>query len=217
MPPPSSLKQAGRPKDPVKRANIVKAAVSLFGRQPYDTVTMEAVAAQAGVSKMTVYSHFTDKETLFETVVRSVADQLLSGTPEAAKGDGTLQERLTAMGRSFLTVILAPENVAMAHALPATLRDNQSLARRFYEAGPGRVLAELMTTLAAAVADGELAIDNIEMAANDLASLWEGGLRIQLAFQVAGPMTPDEVAWRAQRATALFLRAYQPTGARHPR
>ncbi len=210
MPQQSSLKKVGRPKDSAKRTNIVEAAVSLFGRQPYETVTMEAVAAQAGVSKMTVYSHFTDKETLFETVVRSIADQMLSGVPEAAQGTGTLQERLTAMGRSFLSVILAPENIAMSHSLPATLCYNPTLARRFYEAGPGSVISDLMATLSAAVAEGEVVIDDIELAAYDLASLWEGGLRIQLAFQVAPPATPDEVARRAQRGTALFLRAYRP-------
>ena len=59
----------GRPEDIAKREAIIKAAHALFASQPFDLVTMEAVAARAGVSKMTVYSHFRDKETLFETIV----------------------------------------------------------------------------------------------------------------------------------------------------
>ncbi len=200
----------GRPKDASKRAAIIASAKNLFALRSYESVTMEAVALQAGVSKMTVYSHFTDKEILFETVVRSVSDQMLSGGPEAAGTDEPLQQRLTAIGRSFLAESLAPEAVGMLHTLPGTLRHNPVLARRFFEAGPARVATALASTLSAAVADGELAIDDLELAAYDLVSLWEGGLRIQLAFQVVDPITPAEIARRAERGTALFMRAHRP-------
>jgi hypothetical protein len=35
----------------------------------YANTSMDAVAALAGVSKLTVYSHFTDKETLFSAAI----------------------------------------------------------------------------------------------------------------------------------------------------
>ncbi|WP_027803710.1 TetR/AcrR family transcriptional regulator, partial [Paraburkholderia dilworthii] len=69
--------RVGRPKDAAKHTSIVEAATRLFSGQRYDTVTMEAVAAEAGVSKMTVYSHFSDKEALFEAVVSDVSDRML--------------------------------------------------------------------------------------------------------------------------------------------
>ncbi len=52
----------GRPKDLGKRAAILEAAKVLFIEQGYTGVSMDAIAAQAGVSKLTVYSHFGDKE-----------------------------------------------------------------------------------------------------------------------------------------------------------
>ncbi|MFL5280610.1 MAG: TetR/AcrR family transcriptional regulator, partial [Rhodopila sp.] len=71
MPHESAPLRPGRPKDSAKHAAILAAAKQLFARQPFEQVTMEAVAAQAAVSKMTVYSHFRDKETLFEAIVTS--------------------------------------------------------------------------------------------------------------------------------------------------
>jgi TetR/AcrR family transcriptional repressor of mexJK operon len=59
----------GRPKDLAKRRAILDAAKNLFVRNGYASTSMDAVAAEAGVSKLTVYSHFTDKETLFSAAV----------------------------------------------------------------------------------------------------------------------------------------------------
>ena len=44
----------GRPKDPAKRRAILDAAKELFVRNGYASTSMDAVAAEAGVSKLTV-------------------------------------------------------------------------------------------------------------------------------------------------------------------
>ena len=69
---PSSPRSAspGRPKDLEKRAAILAAAKQLFPEQGFDGTSMDAIATAAGVSKLTVYSHFTDKEGLFVEAIR---------------------------------------------------------------------------------------------------------------------------------------------------
>ena len=54
----------GRPKDLGKRAAILDAAMALFPSRGYDGVSMDAIAQSASVSKLTVYNHFADKESL---------------------------------------------------------------------------------------------------------------------------------------------------------
>lgn len=200
--------RAGRPKDTVKRDAILAAARGLFASQPFELVTMEAVAAQAGVSKMTVYSHFHDKETLFETIVAATADQMMRALSEPDQG-GDLRERLIAVGMEFLGVILGSDVCKMAHTLPGTLRANRALAERFYAAGPGRVRAALAGMIAAAAERGELVVDDADRAADDLVGLWEGGMPAKIAFGLFGLSTPMEIENRALRGTEVFLRAYR--------
>jgi TetR/AcrR family transcriptional regulator, mexJK operon transcriptional repressor len=202
----------GRPKDSAKHAAILAAAKQLFARQPFEQVTMDAVAAQAAVSKMTVYSHFHDKETLFEAIVTSVADQMIDILSGADFGDAPLRERLIAVGGDFLGVILAPGVCEMAHSLPATLRDNRPLALRFYNAGPGRVRRALAAMIARAAERGELAVDDPACAADDLVSLWEGSRPAMIAFGLAEPVSREEIRQRAERGTDVFLRAYRSDG-----
>jgi TetR/AcrR family transcriptional repressor of mexJK operon len=200
--------RSGRPKDIAKRAAIIKAARSLFASQPFDLVTMEAVAMRAGVSKMTVYSHFHDKETLFETIVLATSDQMISALSTPEQGGG-LRERLNAVGTVFLTVILGSDICTMAHTLPGALRANRSLADRFYAAGPGRVRAALASMIAVSAERGDLEVDDPERAADDLVSLWEGSMPAKIAFGLSALSTPEEISRRALRGTDVFLRAYQ--------
>jgi TetR/AcrR family transcriptional repressor of mexJK operon len=204
----AAIPRSGRPKDSTKREAIVMAARGLFASQPFDLVTMEAVAARAGVSKMTVYSHFHDKETLFETIVTATADQMIGALSAPDQGEG-LGERLSAVGTAFLGVILGSDICKMAHTLPGALRANRALADRFYAAGPGRVRAALAAMIAAGAERGELAVDDADWAADDLVSLWEGSMPAKIAFGLADLGTKEEIRRRALRGTEVFLRAYQ--------
>lgn len=78
----------GRPKDLAKRQAILDAAKILFLSHGYANTSMDAVASEAGVSKLTVYSHFNDKETLFSAAVvanaRSNYRRCSSNCPKAS-------------------------------------------------------------------------------------------------------------------------------------
>jgi TetR/AcrR family transcriptional repressor of mexJK operon len=200
--------RSGRPKDIAKRDAILVSAKHLFASQPYELVTMEAVAAKARVSKMTVYSHFHDKETLFEAIVAETSDVMVNAL-SASDQCGGLRERLIAFAKAFLSVVLGSEICTLAHTLPGTLRAHPGLADRFYAAGPGRVRSALAAIIALAAERGELSVDDAYLAADDLVSLWEGSQPAKIAFGLAELSTPEEIASRAVRATDVFLRAYR--------
>src|SRR5690348_923019 len=59
-----------------KHAAIAAAALVLFARDGYERTSVDAIAAEAGVSKRTVYSHYGDKENLFLLVLRETYDTM---------------------------------------------------------------------------------------------------------------------------------------------
>lgn len=81
----------GRPRDPACDARILDAALDLLAEHGYDGLTMEAVAARAGVGKATLYRRHAAKDGL---VVDALAT--LTEPPAAVRGRG-LRDELVAL------------------------------------------------------------------------------------------------------------------------
>ncbi|MBK5004070.1 TetR/AcrR family transcriptional regulator [Pseudomonas sp. S32] len=200
----------GRPKDLAKREAILEAAKALFLSLGYASTSMDAVAAAAGVSKLTVYSHFTDKQTLFTSAVMATCqvqlpDQLFD-YPEGARVDDVL---LT-IGRGFQALISSDEAVKLSRLIVAQGSLDPSFGQYFYEAGPKRVLAEMEALLRRIHERGLLHIDNPMHAAEHFFCLIKGAPDYRLLLGCSGPLDTDEAEAHVRGVVGLFLRAYRP-------
>ena len=84
-----------------KRQAILDAAFTIFARGGYHLAGVDAVAAEAGVAKHTIYNHFGDKENLFREVVAALSDQALTrnlAAVELLREHGDLARMLTETG-----------------------------------------------------------------------------------------------------------------------
>ncbi len=81
-----------------RRAEILAAALDEFTARGYEGARLDDVAKRAGVAKGTIYLYFTDKEALFQDLVRSMVSPIL-GTleklPDIDMPARALVERLT--------------------------------------------------------------------------------------------------------------------------
>jgi AcrR family transcriptional regulator len=66
------LLEAPPPAISQKREQILQGAMQIFFKSGYAETSMDRVAAEAGVSKQTIYSHFRDKEGLFKALMERV-------------------------------------------------------------------------------------------------------------------------------------------------
>jgi len=91
------------------RADLCRVATRRFAEAGYDGVTLRGLAAELGVSPMTPYRYFANKEAIFEAV-RSAAFERFGdhacATREATDHLAPL-EQLSAMGRSYVAFALA--------------------------------------------------------------------------------------------------------------
>ncbi len=204
----------GRPKDLAKRAAILDAAKQMFTRHGYDGASMDQIAAQAGVSKLTVYSHFGDKESLFAAAVQAHCEQQLPDALFHPSPETPLRERLLDIGRAFFAMVTTPEAVAGHRILCSPQVANSTLSRAFWEAGPKRIQKVFCHLLERRVAAGQLEIDDLPRAASQFFTLLKGEAHALLVFGCADPDGKPCVEDHVQASVDLFLRAYAPTHGR---
>lgn len=200
----------GRPKDLAKREAILQAAKSLFLSLGYANTSMDAVAAAAGVSKLTVYSHFQDKQTLFCSAVMATCQiqlpDLLFEYPEGVP----LEEVLLNIARGFQALISSDEAVKLSRLIMAQGSLDPSFGEYFYEAGPKRVLAGMEALLRGAHERGLLRIDNPLRAAEHFFCLVKGAPDYRLLLGCAGPLEGEEAEAHVREVVGVFLRAFHP-------
>ena len=198
----------GRPKDPGKRAAILDAAKRMFVAQGFDGVNMDQIAAEAGVSKLTVYSHFGDKDTLFAEAVRAHCEQGMPTTLFVAEPDTPIRERLLAIGNAFFSMIMTPEAIAGHRILCSPQVATSTLPATFWEAGPQRVQESFAELLARRVASGELEIDDCPRAAAQFFTLIKGEPHAHAVFGFCCGGPVDSPTEHVAAVVELFLRAY---------
>src|ERR1700749_3154939 len=92
-----------------KHNAIGAAALVLFARDGYERTSVDAIAAAAGVSKRTVYSHYADKERLFLAVVEDTYTLLMGQARDIGDREldrpGDTRQKLTAFITGVARVI----------------------------------------------------------------------------------------------------------------
>lgn len=204
----------GRPKDLAKRAAILEAAERMFLQHGYEGVSMDQIAAAAGVSKLTVYSHFGDKDALFTEAAKAYCERQMPGSLFERAPEMPVRQRLMDIGRSYFAMITAPEAVAGHRLLCTPQMVEKQLARLFWDAGPQRVHNEFVRFLERRIAAGDLEIEDVQRAAGQFFALVRGDLHMRLLFDC--PESEDcpgrEARERAhlEASVDMFLSAYAP-------
>jgi TetR/AcrR family transcriptional repressor of mexJK operon len=202
----------GRPKDLAKRAAILDAAKQMFTQHGFDGVSMDQIAAAAGVSKLTVYSHFGDKEALFVEAVRCLCEELM---PDlfVASPDGPLREQVTAIAYAFFKLITSDEALS-THRMMLTQTSDVRVREMFWQAGPARVQDAFSAFLQARADKGELDIPDIRRAASQFFCLLKGELHMRMASGLGGKPAQPEIDAHIAATVDFFLRAYASNGRR---
>jgi AcrR family transcriptional regulator len=119
-----------------KPAAIRAAAQRLFLQRGLQQTSMDAVAAEAGTTKQTVYRYFGSKERLFAAVLENlVVDRLrpdlLRTVPADARPDADLEGTLLRIAYKILDHVLDPTYIELVRILVAEAREFPELAELY--------------------------------------------------------------------------------------
>lgn len=201
--------QRGRPRDPAKHAAILDAARALFTEQPYDRVTMDAVAARAGASKVTVYAHFASKDQLFVEALARGCDTLFGQTVLELEAGLPLEQTLADFGIGFVRMIRTPDIAALHLVMVNEAQRHPELARTFYTLVVDRGTRLVADVIAAHAARGDILCNDPYLAARQFIAMSQGDYvyRDELGLP---PATDEELAEYAAASARLFVRGHRP-------
>lgn len=198
----------GRPKDLGKRAAILEAAKRLFPRDGFAGVSMDQIAAEAGVSKLTVYSHFGDKEALFAAAVRAKCEEMLPDDLFQPEPKGPLRAQLDAIATGFFALISSDEAISTHRMMIAPGNADDPLRKLFWEAGPQRTQAAFASFLQARVEAGEMHIPDVARASQQFFCLLKGEMHSMMMCGLCDKPAGIDVTAHIDATVDMFLRAY---------
>jgi TetR/AcrR family transcriptional regulator, mexJK operon transcriptional repressor len=192
-----------------KRKAIATAALTLFARDGYERTSVDAIAAEAGVSKRTVYSHYGDKENLFLLVMRDTFAMMRERFAEVfgrKLTDVTDVEKSLVSGirETAIEVSHAPERNLLVRLAISEMSRFPALKEMFQNRAIMPILAGAVARLAK---DGLLNADDPELAAEHLSALTLGQINNRSLMGTL-PLSDAEIDRIVTSGVHVFLCAY---------
>ncbi|OMQ15284.1 TetR family transcriptional regulator [Modestobacter sp. VKM Ac-2676] len=156
--------RGGRPRDPSRDGAIRGAILQVLAESGYAGLTMDAVAAAAGVGKATIYRRWRTKSDL---VADAVAE--LSQVPVDSPDTGTLEGDLRVLLHWLVSAVNGPVGAATLSLLSAL--PHEPVLREAFQNGPMELWRQAFTTVWSRAGDrGEAPADVIGSAMASTAS-----------------------------------------------
>jgi len=190
------------PKEAVKDA-ILDSTDRLLARFGYRKMTVEDIAAEAGIGKGSIYLHFSSKEEVVLSHIDRIVDRLRERLKEIARSDATAAERLRLM---LLTRVLfrfdsIQHYTQSLNDLLSGLRSSLLARRAQYFESEAQIFAEVLTAGREA---GEFSFDDELATAHALLQATNGLLPYSLSTTELGAR--EDVEQRTADVANVMLR-----------
>jgi AcrR family transcriptional regulator len=196
--------------DSAKRRQILDGARAVFMSLGFDGGSMGEIARAAGVSKGTLYVYFADKCALFEAIV---AQEVLEQGKISFNFDFTrdVETTLRDFGIAYIQLLCRPGGGSSTRTVMAIAERMPEVGQRFYNNVIKLTIDRLANYLEARVSVGELAIDDVHLAASQFMKCCQATLFMPFLFHAKPAPTLDQITTVVDSATRMFLAAYRAT------
>ena len=193
---------------PEKQRQILRGAAAVFSQDGYEGASMSRIAAQAGVSKGTLYNYFDGKAELFGAWVAGECEAKLAHVFDTADPDGDPVEGLRAIGLRMVRMIMSETGLTIYRLTVSESAKFPDLARAFYDAGPSRATSFMAAWLERQAAAGRLQITDPIFAAEQFFALCQ--TRIGMMRRLGLVAEADEPLFLriVEASVTMFLNTY---------
>ncbi|KIZ45463.1 MULTISPECIES: TetR/AcrR family transcriptional regulator [Rhodopseudomonas] len=163
-----------------RRAAIIDAGLAEFTARGYAATRLEDVAKRAGVAKGTIYLHFTDKEALFQELIRTALVPVVNRLTLLPPPGATVRATLEHFAESFVREVVQTDRGDLLRLIMAEGPRFPSLAEFHYREVVERGLAGMRKLIECGVARGEIRhqalaeFPQLVVAPALLAVVWQG-------------------------------------------
>lgn len=199
----------GRPKDLEKRKQILEAAKALFLKSGYHGSSMNQIAKAAGVTKLTVYNHFQDKENLFICAIEKTCEASIQAQPFTLSADSDFKRAFFQACELALGLIYLPEAIKLEHLLVELTVEKSPLAARFYHASHQRMRLLWEDFFRQAIEFGCIQADAVEQQTSLILSLLLGVRHHEVLLELCPAPSAAEIEKIIKDSMNLFLLKYQ--------
>lgn len=197
--------KVGRPKDLEKHQHILAAAKALFLMHGYHGSSMNQIAKVAGVTKLTVYNHFQDKENLFISAIEQTCEESIKARSIVLDRHSNFVESLYQLCDLALKIINLPEAIKLDHLLLELAAEKNPLALAFYKASHKRLFNVWSDFLQQAMQFNFIRTDSVENQTQLLLSLLLGHRHHEVLLGIRAIPTAEESEMIIHNAIELFM------------
>lgn len=198
-----------------KRQAILDAAFRVFAQQGFDQASVDAIAAEAGVAKATIYNHFRDKESVLRELVTVEAARALAEHLAIVEGlsdtGGDLRAMLEDVGFRLLERYFDEKTVLYRRLLAGEITQFPDLLDVVRGRAADRIMDALADRLARLALAGRLRITDPALAADQLWALLAGPTEARSGMGTRR-IPERELRTAAKAAVDTFLRAFGVPG-----
>ncbi|ADY83507.1 MULTISPECIES: TetR/AcrR family transcriptional regulator [Acinetobacter] len=204
-----TVNQSGRPKDLEKRARILQAAKAIFLKSGYHGTSMNQIAQEAGVTKLTVYNHFQDKVNLFICAITETCEETLCTKQFDLDTSADFYQTLFIVCSRALQIIYSPEALKLDHVLLELAAEQNPLALQFFEASHTRMENQLAEFFQKAAQLGFIQADDPIYQTELLLTLLLGVRHHKVLLGITAAPNAQELEQIIRDAINLFLLKYR--------
>jgi AcrR family transcriptional regulator len=207
-----SRPRAGRPtreQAEARHEELLDRALDHFLDKGFEQATIEAIAADVGMTKRTVYARYADKASLFRAAVRRAIERYAISEERIRETDvGDLAQTLTNLAMLRIDLVSTPQGLKLQRIIQTESYRFPDIFTDTYEIGALPTIKFMARLLKRETTAGNLALDDPFGAANAFMSMVvTGPVRYILA---ASPLPPDELEKRVAFGVRLFLDGARP-------